>query len=325
VSPSEKVDPGKIEHEASRWLAARDAGDRSAAHNEEFNRWLHADIRHRVTYLRLEANWHRVGRLKDLRPLDRDVDPDLFTQRRVRRFWPFAVAASLVFALLAGASWMYLQNSGWLQFETRVGGFARVVLDDGSVVDLNTNSEVRVRIDDARREVRLLHGEGRFQVAHDSARPFTVSAADASVRAVGTAFTVRLRESAQVDVLVFEGKVRIESAHAPQSPPVVAGEAATVLADRISVIRVEPQDLERRLAWTTGRLKFGGETLGDAVSEFNRYNRRQLKLADPSLAGLRVGGNFAATDPDSFAAALASTFSLRVAPQHPDTIVLRPP
>lgn len=325
MSAPEKVEPGKVEHEASRWLAARDTGERSAAQDEQFNRWLDADIRHRVTYLRLEANWHRAERLKDLRPLDRDVDPDLFKQRRLRRPWPLALAASLVFTLLAGASWVYLQNAGWLQFETRVGGFARVVLDDGSVIDLNTNSEVRVRMDDARREVRLLRGEGRFQVAHDSARPFTVAAADASLRAVGTAFTVRLRESARVDVLVFEGKVTIESAHAPQSPPVVAGEAATVLPDRISVIQVQAQQLERRLAWTAGRLKFGGETLGEAVSEFNRYNRRQLKLADASLALLRVGGNFAATDPDSFAAALSSAFSLRVAPEDPDTIVLRPP
>jgi transmembrane sensor len=319
----------RIEQEASRWLATRDAGAGTAGQREEFNAWLAADIRHRVTYLRLEANWHRVGRLRDLRPLDRDVDPDLLKERTLRRPWPLAAAASLVLALVGGGLWLYQQNFSWQHYETRVGGFARVVLDDGSVIDLNTNSEVRVHLGDTRREVRLIRGEGRFQVAHDTSRPFTVSAAGAAVRAVGTAFTVRLRDSARVDVLVSEGKVAIVSAsdsgRVPPAPPLGAGEAAVVVADHISVSRVEPQQLERRLAWTSGRLQFRGEPLAEAVAEFNRYNRRQLKLADASLESLHVGGNFAATDPESFAAALASAFNLRVASGDADAIVLRPP
>jgi transmembrane sensor len=104
-----------------------------------------------------------------------------------------------------------------------------------------------------------------------------------------------------------------------------AGQAAVVFPDRMSVSRVEPQILRRRLAWTAGRLEFRGESLGEAVAEFNRYNLRQLTLADPALAGLRVGGNFDATDPESFAAALASAFSLRPEITGPDAIVLRPP
>ena len=79
------------------------------------------------------------------------------------------------------------------------------------------------------------------------------------------------------------------------------------------------------MAWTSGRLQFRGETLGEAVTEFNRYNRRQLRIADAALAQLRVGGTFSATDPDSFAAALASAFKLRVDASQPDAIVLRPP
>jgi transmembrane sensor len=78
------------------------------------------------------------------------------------------------------------------------------------------------------------------------------------------------------------------------------------------------------MAWTTGRLQFRGDSLGEAVDEFNRYNRRQLRLADASLAQLRVGGTFNATDPESFAAALTSAFGLRVA-HDTDAIVLRPP
>ena len=116
----------------------------------------------------------------------------------------------------------------------------------------------------------------------------------------------------------------IESARIAHAPPVHAGEAALVLPDRVTVRRLESQQLESRLSWTTGRLQFRGDSLADAVDEFNRYNRRHLRLADVSLAQLRVGGTFNATDPESFAAALASTFNLQVA-HDTDAIVLRPP
>jgi transmembrane sensor len=310
-----------IEQQASRWLAARDAGPADAAENAEFEQWLQADIRHRVAYLRLEASWRRGDRLRDLRPLDRGVNADLL--RPPRRYWTAAIAASVLAIFVAGMLFATSQL-GWQRFETRVGAFSRIVLEDGSVVDLNTDSDVRVRIGSAQREVRLVRGEGRFQVAHDTRRPFTVSAANADVRAVGTAFSVRLHDSRRVDVTVSEGIVAIETASL-HAPPVHAGEAAVVLPDSVSVRRLEQQQLDRQLSWISGRLQFRGDSLGEAVAEFNRYNRRQLRLANPSLARLRVGGTFNATDPESFAAALASAFNLRVDPVNPDTIVLRPP
>ena len=321
-----------IEARASRWLAARDAGAATAAEAAEFNAWLEADIRHRVAYLRLEAGWRRADRLRDVRPLDGHIDADLlgppasargWSASPARRRWTVALAASAVVALLGGI-WAHQQRQDWQHYETRVGSFSRIVLEDGSVIDLNTNSEVQVKLGE-RREVKLLRGEGRFQVAHDPARPFTVAAAGAAVRAVGTAFTVRLREGQQVDVLVSEGKVAVAPQDpATSSPELAAGEAAVVLPGSVSVSRVEPLALARRLAWTSGRLEFRGEKLGDAVEEFNRYNRRQIRLSAASLGELRVGGSFSATDPESFAGALASAFKLRVALDDVDEIVLRP-
>jgi transmembrane sensor len=322
MSPLFERKSDDIEHEASRWLAARDAGATSPAQTAEFNRWLEADIRHRVAYLRLEANWRRIARLKDLRPLDRDVDPDLLKERRLRRPWALAVAATLLLAIGAGTFWFHQQKYGWQSYETRVGVFSRIVLEDGSVVDLNTNSRVRVRLGDVR-ELRLLRGEARFQVAHDARRPFVVAANQAAVRAVGTAFTVRLRDSTQVEVVVAEGKVAIAAPRVTDAPPLAAGEAAVVQPGHVSVSQVSPQTIERKLAWTSGRLEVRGEPLAEAVAEFNRYNLRQIRLASPALGSLRVGGNFTATDPESFAAALASAFNQHVDPDGSGAIVIR--
>lgn len=315
-----------VEQQAARWLAARDAGAPSPDDEATFLQWLEADIRHRVAFLRLQAAWERCDQLKELRPLDRQVNTELLRGEGVRERRPFtwALAATAVVALVAGF-FLVRAQLGWKHYETPIGGIARIELEDGSVIHLNTNSEIRVRQEARQREVRLLRGEGRFQVVHNVSRPFIVTAADTQVRATGTAFAVRLSESERIDVLVAEGSVAIASDSVPQAPPLQAGEVAVFADHHVSVVRLEAQQIERRLAWTSGRLQFRGETLGEAVGEFNRYNRRQLRIADPSIAQLRVGGTFDATDPDSFAAALANAFNLRIDPSQPDAIVLQPP
>ena len=312
-----------IDVTASRWLAARDARALTPTEAEEFNRWLEADIRHRVAYLRMEANWRRADRLRELRPLDQRVDADLL-EKPVQRRWPLALAASVLVAFIS-VGWVWQQRYGWQQHDTGVGCLEHIKLDDGSIIDLNTNSDLRVRLRGDTREVRLVRGEARFQVAPDSTRPFTVVAGGAAVRAVGTAFSVRLHDSDQVDVLVAEGQVAVATDRMQRTPPIGAGEAAVVMPDRVSVSRVDPQVLARRLAWTGGRLEFRGESLADAVREFNRYNRRQIRLDGAVLHALRVGGSFASTDPESFVDALASAFALRVDASDERAIVLRPP
>jgi len=315
----------RIEEEASLWLAARDARAPSPDDAAAFDHWIEEDIRHRVAYLRLESASRRSDRLQALSPPDRSIDKDLLRASRQRNRWPLALAASVVLVLMAVSVMFARAWFGWEHYQTLVGGFSRIVLDDGSVIDLNTDSELRVRMGNGFREVRLVRGEGRFQAAHDTQRPFVVSAGDAVVRAVGTVFSVRLRKTAQVEVLVAEGAVEIDTTHELHAPPLHAGEAAVLHSDHIAVSRIEPQQLEQRLAWTSGKIQLRGETLDRAIGEFNRYNRRKLRLADASLAELRVVGTFNATDPDSFAAALSSTFGVRVESAQPDAIVLRTP
>ena len=177
---------------------------------------------------------------------------------------------------------------------------------------------------------RLDRGEALFKVAHEASRPFDVEAAGTTVRAVGTEFSVRLREPGEkafgrkdVEVLVKEGRVAIDppkrelerAAALPASVSTLsAGETVTISANRVHVEKVADTDMDRKLSWTEGRLWFERQRLADVVAEFNRYNRRQMVIADPAIADIRIGGGFEATDPESFVAALERTFGIRAFP-----------
>jgi transmembrane sensor len=370
----------EFEAQAATWLVKRDGGALSASEQAQFDAWLAADPRAHAAYVRLELAWKRADGLRRLRPLDGGVDEDLLAHspfepvqmeeyparegtgqttdlvpadaitdaqvveyKRPRRHWaiPLAAAAAVALAAVGAFIWSAYQRTGWHEYTTDFGGLSRIVLDDGSVVNLNTNSLMRVQITAELRHVVLERGEALFKVAHDKTRPFDVDAGTTTVRAVGTEFSVRLREPAAdaggggkaVEVLVREGRVAIDpprqnakpierAAALPSSMSTLsAGEAVTITATRVvteqpqmQVQKVAEADVDKKLLWTEGRLWFERQTLKDVVAEFNRYNRRQMVIADPAIENLRIGGGFEATDPESFIAALEKTLGVRAFP-----------
>jgi transmembrane sensor len=270
------------------------------------------------------------------------IDAQIVERKPRRRRWaiPLAAAAAVVLAIVGGLTWRAYERTGWHEYATDFGGLSRIVLDDGSVVNLNTNSLMRVQLTPELRHIVLERGEALFKVAHDKNRPFDVEAGNTTVRAVGTEFSVRVREPAgaasgakDVEVLVKEGRVAIDppkknakpieraEALPPSMSTLSAGEAVTITAKRVNteppqmqVQKVAEVDVDRKLSWTEGRLWFERQTLKDVVAEFNRYNRRQMVIADPAIENLRIGGGFEATDPESFIAALEKTLGVRAFP-----------
>lgn len=335
-----------ISDAAAQWLV-RLEGQTSPEIWDGFQDWMDLDPRHRAAFIRLRVAWNHVDLLKNMRPVDGTIDADLLAttkinpgsivtrglqpQRGTPRKRPeefvmperrrvFAIAAAI--AATGVVAWFGSYHLGWKSFETGVGGREKMELADGSTVDLNTNTELNVRISGSRRDIMLTRGEALFHVAHDSNRPFYVTAGGAVVRAVGTEFSVRIRDAEHVDVLVAEGRVAVGAPGTEANfenpsllataPKVSAGEGASVRRNSVSVRRIPVQDISRKLAWTAGHLAFQGETLDDAVQEFNRYNQRQIAITDPSIVNIQVGGIFLTTDPDSFVAALQHSFGFQV-------------
>ena len=250
-----------------------------------------------------------------------DDEADMFTHQvsgRVGRFRALAIsrlAASvtvLAITSLGGiGAWYAVEQRNTQTYATHIGELHQVTLEDGSRISLNTDSEVRVRYSSSYRHVDLTRGEALFQVAKNKEKPFDVEAGSTTVRAVGTAFSVRLHEAGaneRVDVVVSEGRIAINP---PSKETYAAGNVASVRNGRVDATIVASEDITSRLAWTTGRLMFQGEKLSAVVQELNRYNLRKLQVTDPDISDLRIGGTFQATDPDGFARALGATFGIK--------------
>jgi transmembrane sensor len=305
----------EAETRAAEWILRRDRGGFTPQDRMQLEAWLSADSHHRDAYRRLDEAWRASAGLRAWRPVDGRICGDVLASpsrsaTRKSGTGRYAVVASVVLlcALLA-----FLENRllGTPTYSTRVGGYQRVPLEDGSVVQLNTDTLLRVNLSKSRRVVRLERGEAYFEVAHDANRPFDVVTADTTVRAVGTQFDVH-RTNRGTEVTVTQGSVRVTTNDVLVPTPLAAGESAQAQPDHLAVARVEAVELSRRLAWRVGELHFKNQPLAQVVAEFNRYNHRQLEIADAALGAVPVGGTFKVNDVESFVAALRGSLPIRV-------------
>ena len=311
-----------IEDAAITWLTERDDGF-SPAREREFAQSLRIDPRHAATVARLEQTLGLLGELPAFRSeintaFDRAAPVVAFPPATAEppalapapRRWSRALAwAGLAAALTFGSfvGWRALQPPCEIHFTTTVAGYERARLDDGSTLELNAASAVRVQFTAAERHVKLESGEAHFAVAHDTARPFIVSAGPIAVRAVGTAFNVRYATGGDIEVTVTEGKVRIgqsgPSSSAAESAPLVSAGQRIVLphhAPPPAVEKIDPATLRAALAWQSRLADFAEAPLADVIARFNARSRIQLFLADEKLADRRIGGTFALDEAEAF-------------------------
>ena len=197
-----------------------------------------------------------------------------------------------------------------------------MTLADGTRVRLDTDTELRVRLRDHERDVRLVHGQAFFDVAHDKARPFIVQADDAKVRALGTRFDVRLKGE-EAHVTLVEGAVEVTHDQAGQVRKwrLAPGQALVAGAPAAQPRAV---DVASATSWTEGQLVFHATALSDAVTEVNRYSRTKVVLDDPALAGATVNGKFDTGDTQAFVAAVCDLFDLKAAAPKDGEIRLSP-
>ncbi len=369
LTPMDHADPKPdqvIAQTAAEWVVRRDRGlSRSEA--RALTEWENADGRHRAELRRISTAWTGLDAVRTQPDLNAMADAIVARARagrkaRRRITW-FSTA-------LATAAAMAIGFVGWNRLarpvvETRIvvsesvrildSTVRRMTLPDGSVAELNGSSRIEVEFTASERRVRLADGEAHFIVAKNPDRPFFVTAGSVTVRAVGTAFNVRLA-SAAIEVLVTEGKVQIEHV-SPAAPevaavagteslrtgvstvttlasttpaPLVAGQRAVIersaasAAPAVAINDVGRAEIDEALGWQTTRLIFSNTPLEEVVAGFNHYNRHQLTIGDAKLRGLTLTGVFRADNLEGFTRLLRASIDVKAELRTPGETVLLP-
>lgn len=302
---------------AAEWVARMDSGGWTEADEFALQEWLAADPRRQGLLLQTQAAWLLPDAVREPEPVEAPAPANDTRGKWMRR----GVLGGMVAASAAAFITVRTGFSRDAEFVTRVGEIRRVPLDDGSIMTINSGSELKVSLSERAREIQLLQGEAWFDVAKDAQRPFIVASGPVRARAVGTAFSVRKREEG-VEVLVTEGVVETWSDQdASRRLTIVAGERA-MIKERTLVHYREGDNtpVDRALAWRNGMIDLNGTTLREAADEFNRYNQRQIVIADPGLAGEQFDGLFKLDDPMGFAQTLKVALPVAINTSDPSAI-----
>ena len=313
--PRQSPDARGIEEEAAEWLIKRrDCEEWSEADQAALDVWLAQSWAHSTAFWRLEAVWGRADRLDALRQQEA---PRGFAQMR-RRVLPILIRAAAGVAALAvvgvPASMMLLQPELKATYTAPLGGRQTITLRDGSQIELNTNTVVRVAETSGERKVWLDKGEAYFTVKHDASRPFVVIAANGRITDLGTKFFVR-RDANRLEVALVEGSAQFDEnlgRKTARSALLSPGDVVVATASSLSVTKQNGRVLKDKLGWRHGVLIFDNTPLVEVAAEFNRYNRIKLVVEGEAAAETGIGGTFPANDVAAFTRVAQGVLGLKV-------------
>lgn len=297
-----------IEEIAASWVRRRHFGEWTGQDQADLDVWINESIAHEVAYLRLDAAWARTERLAALRPLKAGRTGSGYSGGKTA----LRIAASVVFVatLSVGGAIYYLSPKGTL-YTTPVGGHRTLALSDGSRIELNTDSILR--LEPGERSASLERGEAYFDIKHDTAHPFSVRVANHRIVDVGTEFIIR-NDVGKTRVSLLEGSARFETTDNRQlQRPVLLepGDVAIATADTVSITREPARKLAKDASWRRGVLIFDNTTLAEAANELNRYNDQKLVVADAVAARTRIDASIPINGVDVLARIARDAIGLR--------------
>jgi transmembrane sensor len=340
----------QLEEAADWFLHIRD-DDMTESDFIRWRNWIAADECNARAFDEVVRLWGQCDALKSLPwPDEKELSQDDYMAEQplgrvgnaanaaLRRAIFRRVAVAGIAALAAGVALVFLSpgaispDSFWnptaQTYETTIAEHHEIVLPDGSHVFMGAKSRLSVIFKDNRRNVTLYSGEALFEVAKDPQRPFLVKAGPGTVRAVGTAFDVKIGPRG-VTVVVTEGTVEISEVAVSgdrnanlnsllKAPALDAGSVTVVEGQKVdysfngNVGSIEGADIALASTWRDGRLSFIGATLEAVVADVNRYTSREIIIADKAATRLLFTGTIYQDNVDEWLAGLERVFPIRI-------------
>jgi len=375
-----------INQEAAEWvLLLEDTPELSKQQIAELNAWVSTSDVHRECLENMVNSWGEMDLLSSVMLPQEMRKPSIFPGFLAKLFFPvlaiYALLATCIKqrnqllrpliaapVLACAFTWLVISlnpaktMTDGLVFNTKMGENLSHVMPDGSILWLNSNTEILVNYSDDYRRINLVQGEAHFEVAKDATRPFEVYADNRLVRAIGTAFTVH-KLNGTIEVLVSEGTVELaivddtlvvipddyqpikieqnfEGIKTTKTSPLAnhpvnvkkilgtltAGQRISIPTqnDNISDIdELDNSEVTRFLSWKEGKLVFAGESLEEVIKEITRHTPIQIDVLDPQLKSMRIGGQFQVGETDTLFYVLESGFGISVDKLNENHVQLR--
>lgn len=310
-----------LKDEAIDWLIRLSADNCPAADLQAFELWLQQSAAHQAAYQQVAGrmNW-----------LERVAKSDTQTRTAALQYRPTRQAPlkqhkaklATVASLLVVLGVATFSSEGWYgnssHYQVARGSHETINLADGSRLEMNTDSEIKVRINHWQRTVEVMKGEVYFSVIHNAEKPFIVQAGAGRSIDIGTEFDV-YRQAEQVIIAVQEGSVRVE---ANQSRDLIASEAVAYNQKGDFINLPAKLNIDSVTAWRRGKLIFDNRRLDEVLSEIGRYHKVQLRLAETQLADNKVSGTFFIDRLEANLATIANSLNLTVRHINEGEIVL---
>ncbi|MDB6170040.1 MAG: fec operon regulator FecR [Verrucomicrobia bacterium] len=316
MKPTESPFNPAAEEQASLWAARLDGSVLSSRDRLELDAWLAQDPAHREllsNFCQFSADLEKkLPQLSSAHAVDfAPAAPRRSSRRRWVALGGLAAAAAVAVVFWADFGPSVSSDN----IVTPVGRRQSLTLADGTLVDLNARTSLRVEISGDRRHVVLAFGEAYFAVHKDPSRPFVVDTPAGSVRVTGTHFDVRTESTSTLEVTVAEGSVEARPNDRGGAPAALhalaAGDQLSASSGDVAVRRLSPSALEDALAWRQGQVVFDGVPLREALARFARYHGRTLTVS-PDVAQKSVGGRHSLDDLEGFLSFIEEGLQLRV-------------
>jgi transmembrane sensor len=208
--------------------------------------------------------------------------------------------------------------------QTQASEWRSVPLSDGSSITAAPNTKLHHDFDDDQRFISLEEGRVMFRVAKDQSRPFLVQAGGVIIRATGTQFGVE-SDDESVTVTMREGTVVVKPAQDSEAKfeELSLGINQQLVVTRVGSPTVMQVDAERVTQWAQGTVLLSdGNTVGDAVAQFNDFNEVKIDV-DEQTGARQMRGRFDAIDPLSFADTVGKTAQASVVRESPERIRIK--
>ena len=184
----------------------------------------------------------------------------------------------------------YLINNGNISQVAAKGEKKTILLPDGSLVFLNSNSRISYSKNFKNKRELKLTGEAYFEVKSNPEKPFLVETEKIKTRVLGTSFNIKSYKNSQTSVNVNTGKVEVEIKE--NSEKIILNKDQQLSFINADETSLSEDNSENFNAWTNNTIVFNNTSLGEAATILENWYDIEINFTDRELEELKISGKF---------------------------------